>query len=95
MAAYLVAQVEVTNPDAYQDYASKVPDVIAQYGGKYLARGGDVVALEGGDVTGRVVVLQFESIDAAKAFYNSPEYQKILPMRLANSNGKVFLVAGV
>ena len=95
MPAYFVAEVEVTNPTGYEPYRAAVPATIAQYGGRYLARGAATELLEGGPEPKRIVILEFSDTAAAKRWYNSPEYQKILPIRLANSTGRVFIVEGV
>jgi uncharacterized protein (DUF1330 family) len=94
MPAYFVAEVEVTNPAGYESYRAAVPATIAQYGGRYLARGGNSELLEGGPEPKRVVILEFADTVAIKRWYNSPEYQKILPGRLTNSTGRAFIVEG-
>ncbi len=91
---YLVAELEVTNMDGYDVYRRQVPATIAAYGGRYLARGGEARLLEGSGGPGRVVVLEFDSPERAHAWYNSPEYQAILPHRLNNSTGRAIIVAG-
>jgi len=66
-----------------------------QYGGRYLTRGGAAELIEGGPEPKRVVILEFADVAAVKRWYDSPEYQKILPIRLANSTGRAFIVEGV
>jgi uncharacterized protein (DUF1330 family) len=95
MPAYFIAEIELTNPAAYEPYRAAVPATIAQYGGRYLTRGGAAELVEGGPEPNRVVILEFADIAAAKRWYNSPEYQKILPIRLANSTGRVLMVEGI
>jgi len=95
MPAYFVAEVDVTNPAGYEPYRAAVSATIAQYGGRYLTRGGAAELIEGGPEPKRVVILEFADTAAAKRWYNSPEYQKILPIRLANSTGRIFIVEGV
>ena len=95
MPAYFVAEVEVTNPTGYEPYRAAVPATIAQYGGRYLTRGAATELLEGGPEPKRIVILEFADTAAAKRWYSSPEYQKILPLRLANSTGRVFIVESV
>jgi uncharacterized protein (DUF1330 family) len=95
MLAYFIAEIELTNPAEYEPYRAAVPATIAQYGGRYLTRGGAAELIEGGPEPKRVVILEFADTAAAKRWYNSPEYQKILPVRLANSTGRVFIVEGV
>ena len=94
MAAYCIAQIEVTNLDEYMKYASQTVASAEKFGGKFLVKGGKAEWLEG---TGsdRNVVVEFESVEAAKAWYTSDEYQKILPIALANSKRSLVLVEGV
>jgi len=94
MPAYFVAELETTNAAGMEPYRAAVPATIAQYGGRYLARGGAAELMEGGPEPKRIVILEFPDTAAAKRWYNSPEYQKILPIRLANSTGRVFIVEG-
>ena len=95
MPAYFVAELETTNPAGMEPYRAAVPATIAQYGGRFLARGGATELLEGEPEPKRIVILEFADTAAAKRWYNSPEYQKILPIRLANSSGRAFIVEGV
>ena len=73
MTAYVIARVNVTDPDKYENYKALAPAAIKKYGGEYLARGGAVELLEGPAEDRRVVVLSFPDMDAARGFYNSPE----------------------
>ena len=81
MAAYLIAQVTVTDPDRFADYRAAVPAVIANYGGRYIIRGGDVEAFEGSHDGRRLVIVEFPSIDRARAFWQSPEYREVRRLR--------------
>jgi uncharacterized protein (DUF1330 family) len=94
MAAYFVAEIEVTDAEGYRPYAAQAGATVAQYGGKHLARGGKVELVEGEPEPQRVVITEFADIEAARRWYNSPEYQAILPIRLANSRGRTFIVEG-
>ncbi len=94
MAAYLLALVDIEDPETYKAYAAKTPGVITQYGGRFIVRGGNPQALEGELPSARVVLLEFADIAAVKTFYNSPEYQEILPLRLAASKGRVAMLEG-
>ena len=91
---YLVGELVVTNPAGYEEYRRQVPAIIAAHQGRYVIRAGDATRVEGEGTAGRVVVVEFPSLDAAKSFYHSPEYQAILPHRTNNSTGNVTLVAG-
>lgn len=94
MPAYIIAEIEVTDPDAYKAYASRTPDVIARHGGRFVIRGGAVELLEGGPPPARLVVIEFPDAATAHAFYGSPDYQEILPLRQATSRGRLVLVEG-
>jgi uncharacterized protein (DUF1330 family) len=94
MPAYFVVELDVTNADAMASYRAAVPATLAQYGGRFLARGGATELVEEGPEPKRIVILEFTDAAAVKRWYNSPEYQKILPDRLANSRGRAFIVDG-
>jgi uncharacterized protein (DUF1330 family) len=94
MAAYVIAEVEVTDPDAYKPYAELVPSTIALYGGRFLVRGGTAEVLEGDWPQRRRVIIEFPSMEAARAWWDSPEYAKPKAMRRAASNGRLILLDG-
>ena len=94
MPAYFVVELDVTNMEAMAGYRAAVPATLAQYGGRFCARGGATELVEGGPEPKRIVILEFADAAAIKRWYNSPEYQKILPDRLANSTGRAFIVEG-
>ena len=94
MTAYVVADITVTNPDGYAPYRPLAAASITQYGGKFVARGGAVEALEGGWTPQRIVIIEFPSMAAARTWYDSPEYQAALKLRLANSSGRVIMTEG-
>ncbi len=95
MAAYLIAQVNVTDPDRFADYRAAVPAVIANYGGRYIIRGGDVEAFEGSHDGRRLVIVEFPSIDRARAFWQSPEYREVRRLREGAAIMDVVAVEGV
>ena len=95
MPAYFVVELEITNSTAMEPYRAAVPATIAQYGGRYLTRGGATELIEGASEPKRIVILEFADTAAVKRWYHSPEYQKILPLRLANSTSRAFIVEGV
>ena len=95
MPAYVIAEVEVDDPQAYKLYADRAPGVTLPAGGRYLARAGHVEALEGEPPGSRVVVIEFDDLAAARAFYHGRAYQEIVPLRQAASRGRLFLVDGV
>jgi len=95
MAAYLIAHLAVEDAQAFELYRAAVPRVIAKFGGRYLVRGGRIEVLEGDWMVPRLVILAFDSLAQARRFYDSPDYQDILPLRLAASKGTVVLAEGV
>ncbi|MGZ3646050.1 MAG: DUF1330 domain-containing protein [Ktedonobacteraceae bacterium] len=95
MAGYIVVDVEITDPNEYQTYAKQTAATIERYGGNFLVRGGEPETLEGGWKTKRLVIIEFPSIEQAKAWYNSPEYLAIIGIRHHAANSKMLLVQGV
>jgi len=95
MPAYVFANIEVTDPVLYEEYRKGVPATIAQYGGRYVARGGAAEGLEGGYAPRRVVILEFPSIERAKAWWDSPEYRPLRAIRQRASRGDLLLVEGL
>jgi uncharacterized protein (DUF1330 family) len=95
MAAYIVAQLKVTDRAAFQRYREAVTPLVDRFGGRFRVRGGDLDVVEGDWPWPRLVIIEFQSKDAARLFYESPEYQKILPLREASSQGTVAIVEGV
>jgi uncharacterized protein (DUF1330 family) len=91
---YVISRVDVINPDAYARYAAAATKAIADHGGKPLARGGRSEALEGAART-RNVVLEFESYDAARAYFHSEQYQAARALRAGAANIEMVLVEGV
>ncbi|MEZ5854811.1 MAG: DUF1330 domain-containing protein [Hyphomicrobiaceae bacterium] len=94
MTAYVIAEVDVKDAEAYKLYADRAPGVTIPAGGKYLARAGKVEALEGTPPKSRVVIIEFENSQAARDFYYGKAYQDIIPLRQAASEGRLFLVEG-
>jgi len=94
MAAYFIVDLDVKNPQAYKAYKQAAAASIAQYGGRYLVRGGKHEVLEGDWRPTRLVVLEFPSLDAAKRWYASEEYGKAKPIRLQHAVGHLVLVEG-
>lgn len=94
MSAYFIVDIEVLEPADYEVYRDKVPPTIAAYGGKYLTRGGRVVPIEGDWVPKRFVILEFPSVAQFKNWYDSPEYQAVLPIRLRTTKSRAFVIEG-
>lgn len=94
MPAYIIAEVDITNHAGYETYRPLAGASVAQYGGRFVVRGGKAELIEGTQQPARMVVIEFADTAAAKRWYNSPEYQEALKIRLANSQGRVLLVEG-
>ena len=94
MNAYVIGEIEVTDPVAYEEYRKQVLAVVTQYGGKFLVRGGKIDPKEGGWNPKRVVVLEFPSLAQAQKWYDSPEYAPLITLRQKDSKGKLILVEG-
>ncbi|MBI3376356.1 MAG: DUF1330 domain-containing protein [Betaproteobacteria bacterium] len=95
MSAYVIGEVEITDPQSYQEYAKRVPETVARHGGRYLVRGGAVETREGDWSPKRVVVLEFPSMDQARKWYDSPDYGPVLAIRLKAAKSNVIFVEGV
>jgi len=93
LPGYVIAEVDVTDPATFQKYAEKAPGTIAQYGGHYVIRGGKFDSIEG-DAPKRFVVIQFDSVEKAKAWEDSPEYDAIKPIRHSSAKSRVFIIEG-
>ena len=94
MPAYLIARVHITDPEQYKEYAKLTPAAIAKHGGRFVVRGGAVTTLEGTPEQDRVVVIEFPSVERAKAFWDSPEYREAKSKRVGAATGQFILVDG-
>jgi len=81
MAGYIIADVEITDPADYQTYAQQTSATLEPYGGKFLVRGGQPETLEGDWTSKRIVIIEFPTVDQARAWYDSPEYAAIIGIR--------------
>lgn len=95
MAAYLVVRVNVTDQNKFREYLKATPAIIAKHGGKYIARGGEMVTLEGPPETRRIVIIEFPSLEKARQFYDSSEYQDARRLREGAAVGEIIVVEGV
>jgi uncharacterized protein (DUF1330 family) len=91
---YFFAEVEIADPETYEGYRTRVPDIISAHGGKILVRGGDPQPLDGIMPHSRRVIVEFDNPEAVKTFYYSDAYQAVQPIRLKASNGFVCLLTG-
>jgi len=95
MPAYLIARVNVTNPEKYKNYTALSPAAIAAFGGKFLARGGETETLEGDEENNRMVVVEFENMDKARQFYHSDQYSAARAEREGAAEGQFIIVEGI
>lgn len=95
MPAYALAQIDVQDESAYEAYKSAVPATINQYGGRYVVRGAQPEVLSGELEYPRVVIIEFASVERARQWYHSPEYQAIAGRRTAASRGLLMILDGV
>src|SRR5918912_2398014 len=95
MPAYIVVEVEVLDGERYEDYKRMVPPSLAAYGGKFLVRGGASETLEGTWSPKRLVVVEFPSVERAKAWWGSGEYADAKALRQATARTQMIVVKGV
>ena len=95
MVAYAIIQVEVTDPGKFAEYKVQVPPIIAQYGGRYLARGGACEVLDGEWPVERTVILEFPTMADARAWHDSPEYAGPRALRDQAANVTVVVIEGL
>lgn len=94
MAAYVIVEIEITDPEAYKDYTKLTPATLEKYNGKFIVRGGNYESLEGNWKPDRIVLLEFPSLERAKEWWNSPEYTPAKSIRQKAANTKMIVVEG-
>ncbi len=92
MPAYVLVEISVTDPQAYERYKALAEASVSAHGGRYLVRGGQRQQLEGHRTPDRLVLLEFPSMEQARAWWSSPEYQAAKPFRLASTSGTEMLL---
>lgn len=95
MAAYIVVQVDVKDPEGYASYRNMVPATLEQYGGSFLVRGGRVKNLEGDWEPSRFVIIEFDTLQQAKAWWSSDRYAPAKKLRQQTAHTEMILVEGV
>lgn len=95
MPAYLIAEIEVFDPEGYAEYIRLVPATIEQYGGRYVARGGAVETIEGEHSAGRVAIVEFPDAARIHAWLISPEYRPLRPIRLRSARSRLRIIEGL
>ena len=95
MPGYVIADVEVTNPELFEEYRKLVPATVEAFGGKYIVRGGTSEVAEGDWTPNRTVIIEFESFEQAKAWHSSEMYAGPKQMRIDSTNSSVIIVEGL
>ena len=95
MAAYVINDMEITDPVVFDQYRQMSPATVAQYGGRFIVRGGAVQPLEGSWHPSRLVILEFDSVERARAWIDSEEYAPARRLRQASARSSMVLVEGL
>jgi uncharacterized protein (DUF1330 family) len=95
MVAYIIGEIQVTDAEKYKNYTDLTPSVIAEYGGKFIVRGGESVLLEGEPAPKRIVVIEFKDLETAKQFYTSPQYAVAKDARTGAATFRLIAVQGI
>jgi uncharacterized protein (DUF1330 family) len=95
MAVYIVADIHIKDPEAYEEYRAKVPPILEKYGDRYLVRGGEITPGEGDWSPNRIVILEVPSAEDARNFVTSEEYAPVADIRHRAAESKSFMVEGV
>jgi uncharacterized protein (DUF1330 family) len=95
MAAYIVFDIDIHDPSGYEEYRKLGAPTLAQYGGRFLARGGAAEGLEGAWSPKRLVILEFDSAERAKAWHASPDYERAKAIRRRTARSEAILVQGL
>lgn len=95
MPAYVIIEIKVKDRDTYAEYVKRVPATVKQYGGRYLARGGEVTPLVGDWYPERIILLEFASVGQVQRWRASPDYQQIAPLRERSTIGRAIIVEGL
>jgi uncharacterized protein (DUF1330 family) len=95
MPAYIIGRIQVTDKTRYTEYTKATPAIIAKFGGHFIARGGESVTLEGPEETRRVVIIEFPTLNDAKAFFHSEEYAETKKLRDGAAVAQFFAIDGV
>ncbi|MFY8039034.1 MAG: DUF1330 domain-containing protein [Bosea sp. (in: a-proteobacteria)] len=94
MPCYFIGEVDVRDAAGYKAYADAVPAILEKFGGKFLAKGGVTETLEGFAPQPRIALVEFPDMETARAFWHSPEYRAIAPIRNRTAVARAFLVEG-
>ncbi len=94
MAAYVIADIDVTDPEGYEEYKKLAGPAVERYGGKYIARGGRVETLDGDWEPARIVLVQFDTVEQARRWWTSPEYEEAKAVRRKTATARIVVVEG-
>ncbi len=94
MPAYVIADVDITDPERYRDYTAHTPDSVDRHGGRFVVRGGPFEVLEGDWQPGRLVVIEFPDMAAASGWFRSDDYQAFAAIRREASTARIVVVEG-
>ena len=95
MSAYVIVEVDVTDPETFEEYRKLVPPTLEAFGGRYVVRGGAMESLEGGWQPKRIVVIEFDDVASATAWHGSAAYAPARAMRDASARSRMIVVEGV
>ena len=94
MSAYVIGDIEVTDPAAFQEYRNRFGATVEQYGGRFVVRGGRVHSKEGDWQPHRLLMLEFPSFEQAERWYNSPEYKPLIAIREKAASTQLLIAEG-
>jgi uncharacterized protein (DUF1330 family) len=94
MPAYVIIDITIIDPDVYGEFVAQVPAVVEQYGGRYLARSGDISSMVGDWKPEWIILIEFGSIEQVQEFFASPEYLALVPLREKSATSRVIIVEG-
>ncbi|MBT5218663.1 MAG: DUF1330 domain-containing protein [Woeseia sp.] len=94
MPAYVVSMMSISDADTYRKYTDRTPPIVKRHGGKFLARGGDILTVEGEEYNDRMVILEFPSRQAILDWYADPEYEDARVFRHASSDARILVIDG-
>lgn len=95
MSAYVIVEIEITDPVGYEEYKKQASDTVHKMGGKYIVRGGKTEVLEGDWKPKRIVILEFPTIERAKEWLNSEEYREPRKLRHKTAKTNMLVIEGV
>lgn len=95
MPAFLIADIDVKDDEAYTAYRTANPDIVNKFGGQYVALGGEIEVLEGDWHPRRTLIISFPDMDALRAFYASPEYEDLRKIRWASADSRLVAIEGL